>query len=81
MSEQEWGFETRQIHAGASPDPGSGALALPIFQTAAYAFPDAQAAADVFARRRAGFTRLPWRGAARRRHRGGAACRGAAPRS
>ena len=28
-----WSFETRQIHAGQSPDPTTGARALPIYQT------------------------------------------------
>lgn len=55
MSAGEWGFETKQVHAGASPQPGSGALALPIFQTTAYAFPDAGTAAALFAKERAGF--------------------------
>ena len=32
MSEQ-WGFETRQIHAGQEPDPTTGARAVPIYQT------------------------------------------------
>lgn len=55
MSEQstqpaaEWSFETRQIHAGQSPDPTTGARALPIFQTTSYVFPDAKTAADRFA--------------------------------
>ncbi|SDS15449.1 bifunctional o-acetylhomoserine/o-acetylserine sulfhydrylase [Paraoerskovia marina] len=42
-------FETRQIHAGQTPDPTTGARALPIFQTTSFVFPDAQAAADRFA--------------------------------
>ena len=29
----DWGFETRQIHAGAVPDPTTGARAVPIYQT------------------------------------------------
>ncbi|HBF79923.1 MAG TPA: O-acetyl-L-homoserine sulfhydrolase, partial [Streptomyces sp.] len=28
-----WSFETRQIHAGAAPDPTTGARATPIYQT------------------------------------------------
>ena len=27
------GFETRQVHAGAEPDPTTGARAVPIYQT------------------------------------------------
>ena len=28
-----WGFETKQIHAGAAPDPTTGARAVPIYET------------------------------------------------
>ena len=38
-----WSFETRQIHAGTSPDPTTGARALPIYATTAYQFRDSQA--------------------------------------
>ena len=41
-------FETRQIHAGQVPDPTTGARALPIYQTTAYAFRDTKHAADLF---------------------------------
>ncbi len=44
-----WSFETRQIHAGQSPDPTTGARALPIFQTTSFVFPDADTAAARFA--------------------------------
>jgi O-acetylhomoserine (thiol)-lyase len=44
-----WGFETRQIHAGAEPDPTTGARAVPIYQTTSYQFRDAQHAANLFA--------------------------------
>jgi len=43
------GFETRQIHAGASPDPTTGARATPIYQTTSYVFRDTQHAAALFA--------------------------------
>ena len=46
---QSWSFETRQIHAGTSPDPTTGARALPIYATTAYQFRDSQHAADLFA--------------------------------
>lgn len=49
MSEQEWGFDTRQIHAGQVPDPTTGARAVPIYQTTAYQFRDSKHAADLFA--------------------------------
>ena len=43
-----WGFETRQIHAGAAPDPTTGARATPIYQTTSYAFRDTDHAANLF---------------------------------
>ncbi|MCL1869980.1 MAG: bifunctional o-acetylhomoserine/o-acetylserine sulfhydrylase [Promicromonosporaceae bacterium] len=50
MSTQpHWSFETRQIHAGQTPDPVTGARALPIYQTTSYVFPSAEVAADRFA--------------------------------
>ncbi len=48
MSEQEWSFETLQIHAGQVPDPTTGARALPLYQTTAYQFRDTQHAANLF---------------------------------
>jgi O-acetylhomoserine (thiol)-lyase len=45
----QWSFETRQIHAGQTPDPATGARALPIYQTTSFVFPDAGVAADRFA--------------------------------
>jgi len=44
----EWGFETRQIHAGAEPDPTTGARATPIYQTTSYTFRDTTHAAALF---------------------------------
>jgi len=44
-----WSFETRQVHAGAAPDPTTGARATPIYQTTSYVFRDSQHAADLFA--------------------------------
>ncbi|MEC3981326.1 O-acetylhomoserine aminocarboxypropyltransferase/cysteine synthase family protein [Amycolatopsis sp. H20-H5] len=46
-----WSFETRQIHAGASPDPATGARATPIYATSSFVFADAGQAADSFALR------------------------------
>ncbi len=43
-----WGFETRQIHAGAAPDSATGARAVPIYQTASYVFRDTEHAAALF---------------------------------
>ncbi|MBA3604609.1 MAG: PLP-dependent transferase, partial [Acidimicrobiia bacterium] len=48
MSDQ-WGFETRQIHAGSEPDPTTGARAVPIYQTTSYQFRDTDHAANLFA--------------------------------
>jgi O-acetylhomoserine (thiol)-lyase len=47
-AERPFGFHTRAIHAGARPDPGTGARALPIFQTTSYVFEDSEAAAAYF---------------------------------
>jgi O-acetylhomoserine (thiol)-lyase len=44
----DWGFETRQIHAGAEPDPTTGARAVPIYQTTSYVFRDTDHAAALF---------------------------------
>ncbi len=43
-----FGFETRAVHAGARPEPVTGARITPIFQTTAYVFEDADHAADLF---------------------------------
>ena len=45
----EWGFETRQIHAGQEPDAATGARAVPIYQTTSYIFRDTDHAANLFA--------------------------------
>lgn len=44
----EAGFETRAIHAGAAPDPTTGARSTPIFQTTAFVFDDVDHAASLF---------------------------------
>ncbi|GAA0897656.1 hypothetical protein GCM10009557_72510 [Virgisporangium ochraceum] len=46
--EREFGFETRQLHAGQRPDPNTGARAVPIFQTTSYVFEDPESAAAYF---------------------------------
>jgi O-acetylhomoserine (thiol)-lyase len=43
-----YGFETRAVHAGAAPDPVTGARSTPIYQTTAYAFEDVDHAASLF---------------------------------
>ncbi|MDB5740506.1 MAG: O-acetylhomoserine/O-acetylserine sulfhydrylase [Alphaproteobacteria bacterium] len=44
----EYGFDTLSVHAGAQPDPATGARATPIYQTTAYVFEDADHAAALF---------------------------------
>jgi O-acetylhomoserine (thiol)-lyase len=44
----KWHFETVSIHGGYSPDPTTRAVAVPIYQTVAYAFDNAQHGADLF---------------------------------
>jgi len=43
-----YGFETRAIHAGAAPDPVTGARSTPIYQTTSYVFDDVDHAASLF---------------------------------
>jgi len=43
-----WGFETKQVHSGATPDPTTGARAVPIYQTTSYVFRDTAHAAALF---------------------------------
>ncbi|AUX09506.1 O-acetylhomoserine (thiol)-lyase [Halalkaliarchaeum desulfuricum] len=45
------GFRTESIHAGAAPDPATGARATPIYRTTSYEFGDADYAADLYALR------------------------------
>jgi O-acetylhomoserine (thiol)-lyase len=44
----EYGFDTLTVHAGAAPDPATGARATPIYQTTAYVFDDVDHAASLF---------------------------------
>ncbi len=48
MTPPTHGFDTLQIHAGARPDPATGARQTPIYQTTAYVFRDADHAAALF---------------------------------
>ena len=45
---RQFGFDTRQVHAGQRPDPNTGARAVPIFQTTSYVFEDPASAAAYF---------------------------------
>src|SRR6266478_3614844 len=47
-------FDTLSLHAGAVPDPATGARATPIYQTASFVFPDTDHAAALFNMERAG---------------------------
>jgi len=46
--EAQWSFETRQIHAGQTPDAATNARALPIYQTTSYTFDSTDHAAALF---------------------------------
>jgi O-acetylhomoserine (thiol)-lyase len=45
---ENWHFDTIAVHGGYSPDPTTRAVAVPIYQTVAYAFDNAQHGADLF---------------------------------
>jgi O-acetylhomoserine (thiol)-lyase len=55
-----WSFETKQIHAGQTPDETTNARALPIYQTTSYTFNDTTHAANLFALKELGniYTRI-----------------------
>jgi O-acetylhomoserine (thiol)-lyase len=55
-----WSFETRQIHAGQSPDNDTHARALPIYQTTSYTFTNTEHASNLFALKEFGniYTRI-----------------------
>ena len=48
MSNNAWGLETRLVHAGAEPDPATGARVTPIYQTTSFVFRDTAHAAALF---------------------------------
>ncbi|MCU1468500.1 MAG: O-acetylhomoserine sulfhydrylase [Actinomycetia bacterium] len=48
MPDQNWGLETRLVHAGADPDPATGARVTPIYQTSSFVFRDTEHAAALF---------------------------------
>ena len=48
MTDRPMGFETLAIHAATAPDPATGARQVPIYQTTAYVFRDADHAAKLF---------------------------------
>ena len=48
VPDRQFGFQTRALHAGARPEPETGARAIPIFQTSSYVFEDPESAAAYF---------------------------------
>ncbi len=56
----QWRFETKSVHAGYEPEPTTHAVAVPLYQTVAYAFDNAQHGADLFDLKVAGniYTRI-----------------------
>jgi len=57
---RKFGFTTRQIHAGYEPDPATGSIAVPIYQSAAYNLQSTERAARLFALQETGhiYTRI-----------------------
>ena len=64
MSNQEtkhkYGFATRQLHSGYSPEPTTGSCAVPLYQTTSYQFKNSEHAANLFALKEPGniYTRI-----------------------
>jgi O-acetylhomoserine (thiol)-lyase len=59
-SKRQFGFATRQLHAGQKPDPTTNARAVPIYQTTSYTFNSTEHAANLFALKEFGniYTRI-----------------------
>jgi len=55
MTDAANAFETLAIHAGAAPDPATGARATPIYQTTSFVFEDVEHAASLFNLQKVGF--------------------------
>ena len=60
MTDRQWGFRTRALHAGGQPDPTTGARAVPIYQSTSFVFDNVADAADLFALQKYGtiYTRI-----------------------
>src|SRR5690242_17664452 len=60
MAERTFGFRTRALHAGGTPDAEHGARAVPIYQTTSFVFKDTNDAANLFALQKYGniYTRV-----------------------
>ncbi len=59
-SKRQYGFATRQLHAGQVPDPTTHSRAVPIYQTTSYTFDSTEHAANLFALKEFGniYTRI-----------------------
>lgn len=59
-SQRPFGFTTRQLHSGYTPDPTTGSRAIPIYQTTSYQFKSTEHAANLFALKELGniYTRI-----------------------
>ncbi len=57
---RQYGFATRQLHAGQQPDPTTGSRAVPIYHTTSFQFNDTEHAANLFALKEFGniYTRI-----------------------
>lgn len=55
MTDKIQGFNTRAVHAGLVPDPATGALQVPIYQSASFQFKDSSHAARLFNLEEAGY--------------------------
>lgn len=60
QADRKFGFNTRQLHAGYTPDPSTGSRAVPIYQTTSYQFKNTEHAANLFALKELGniYTRI-----------------------
>lgn len=60
MSNRRFGFTTRQLHSGYTPEPTTGSRAVPLYQTTSYQFKSTEHAANLFALKELGniYTRL-----------------------
>lgn len=54
MSDREFGFKTKSVHAGTLPDANTGSRTVPIYQSTAFVFEDTKDAGDLFALRKYG---------------------------
>lgn len=57
--EKKYRFETLSVHGGLSPDPVTGARAVPIYQNNAYQFKNTEHAANLFALAEQGYIYIP----------------------